>query len=109
MKTKITQLIEKLCAEKHAEKAHCDVSSSRVHMVTAPIPAELFHELEVISSEYNHDINCLAGDLLTLALEEAIEHIPREEKARLDDVRHEHELEDAKLHKDQCAFDAGGT
>jgi len=109
MESRITQLIEKLCAEKHAESAHCDVSSSRVHMVNAPISAELFYELETISSEYNRDINCLAGDFLTLALEEAIEHIPRKEKAHLDDARHEHELEDAKLHKDQRNYDAGGT
>jgi len=109
MESKITQLIEKLCAEKHAESAHCDVSSSRVHMVNTPISAELFHELETISSEYNRDINCLAGDFLTLALEEAIEHIPRKEKAHLDDARHEHELEEAALHSERRKFDAGGT
>ena len=109
MKSRITQLIEKLCKEKHAEAPHCDISSSKIHMVNTPIPVELFHELESISSEYNRDLNCLAADFLTLALEEAIEHIPREEKKHLDDVRHEHELEEAELHKKQCEFNAGGT
>jgi hypothetical protein len=109
MKSKITQLIEKLCAEKHADNAHCDVTSSSVHVVNVPIPTELFRELETISTEYKRDINCLAGDLLTLALEEAIEHIPSEEKKRLDEVGHEHELEEAKSREERSAFDAGGT
>ena len=109
MKNKIVQLIEKLCTEKHADNQHCDVSSSRVQLVNTPIPTELFHELETISSEYNRDLQCLAGDFLTLALEEAIEHIPKKEKMHLANVRHKHEHEEAELHKKRCEFNAGGT
>lgn len=109
MKSRIIQLIEKLCSEKHADCPSCDITSSRVRMVNTPIPVELFHELEAISSEYNRELNCLAGDFLTLALKEAIEHIPREEKNHLGDVRHIHELKEEELHKKQCEFDAGGT
>jgi len=109
MKSRITQLIEKLCAEKHADSTHCDISSSQIHLINTPIPIGLFHELEAISLEYNRDINCLAGDFLSLALEEAIEHIPRKEKIHLDEVRQERELKEAELHKKQCQFDAGGT
>ncbi|MEH6616995.1 MAG: hypothetical protein V7699_04085 [Porticoccus sp.] len=109
MKTKIAQLIEKLCAEKHSEIIHCDVSSSRVQMLNIPISIELFRMLKAISLEYNHDANCLAGDILTIALEEAIEHIPREEKTRLDEAIHEHEREDTIRTKKFREFDPGGT
>jgi len=109
MKTRITELIEKLCEEKHAESLHCDMTSSKVQLVKVPIPTELFHKLESISAEYSRDLNCLAADFLTLALEEAIEHIPREEKEHLDRVAHQHELEETELHNKQCEFDAGGT
>ncbi len=109
MKSRIIQLIEKLCKEKHSDSPHCDISSSRIQLINTPIPVELYRELESISSEYSRDLNCLAGDFLTLALEEAIEHIPRKEKQHLDEVRHEHELEEAEQHKKQCEFNAGGT
>jgi len=109
MKTKIPQLIEKLCDEKHAGSAHCDVASSQVRLVNIPIPIHLFHELETIASEYNRDLNCLAGDFLTLALEEAIEHIPMQEKAHLHNVMHSHEHVEAELQKQHCNYDAGGS
>ncbi len=109
MKSKITQLIEKLCADKHTGSTHCDVTSSSIKTVNTPIPTELFHELEAISSEYNRDIHCLAGDLLALALEEAIENIPREEKFHLEEVRRLHEIEEVELHNRQCQFNAGGS
>jgi len=48
MNTRVTQLIEKFCTEKHSDSVHCDVSSSRVLMVNIPISIELFHELEAI-------------------------------------------------------------
>jgi len=109
MKSRITQYMERLCSEKYAENAHCDVTSSRVQVINTPIPTELFHELETISSEYKRDINCLAGDFLTMALQEAIAHIPKDEKIYLDNVRYQHDREAANLHTKQCEFNAGGT
>ncbi len=109
MESKITQFVKQLLAEKQAETPHCDISSSQIHLINTPISTELFHELESISSEYHRDINCLAGDLLALALKEAIEHIPRKEKAHLDKVRHAHEVEEAEQLKEQSVYDAGGT
>ncbi len=108
MKTKITQLIEKLCEEKHAESVHCDIASSQVRLVEVPIPVHLFHELETISAEYNRDLNCLAGDFLKLALEEAIIHIPNQEKVHLDEVMNSREHEKVKSQKNHCNYDAGG-
>lgn len=109
MKNKITQYIETLYTEKHAKSAHCDLTSSNIKMVNVPIPTDLFNELEVISSEYGRDINCMAGDLLTFALEEAIEHIPMEEKKYLEDVKRNHEREIVDIHKRQAEFNVGGT
>jgi len=109
MKTKITQLIEKLCDEKHADSPHCDVVSSQVRLVDVPVPIHLFHELETIASEYNRDLNCLASDFLTLALEEAIEHIPKQEKVHLDGIMHSHKQNEAALQKEHCNYDAGGS
>jgi len=48
MNTRVTQLFEKFCTEKHSDSVHCDVSSSRIPMVNIPISIELFHELEAI-------------------------------------------------------------
>lgn len=109
MKTKITQLIEKLCDEKHADSAHCDIASSQVKLVNVPVPTHLFNELETIASEYNRDLNCLASDFLTLALEEAIEHIPKQEKVHLDAVMNSHLNAEAALQKQHCNYDAGGS
>ena len=109
MKNKIVQYIEKLYTEKLADSAHCDISSSRIQMVKTPIPTELFHELETMASEYQRDLQCLAGDLLTLALEEAMANIPKNEKDRLYLVRRQHEFEEAEHHKELCRFSAGGT
>jgi hypothetical protein len=109
MKNKIIQYIEKLYTTKHADSAHCDVSSSRIQMVKVPIPTELYHELETISSEYHRDLQCLAGDFLTFALEEAIASIPKQEKNRLYLVRKQREHEEAEHHKELCRFSAGGT
>jgi hypothetical protein len=109
MKSKIGQYIENLCSEKGADNLHCDITSSKIQMVNVPIPANLFQELEIISSEYKRDINCLAGDFLTLALEEVIEHIPSEEKTHLDEIKRARELKHTEMLKTQCVFDAGGT
>ncbi len=109
MKSKISQHIEKLYTEKHSDNAHCDISSSRIQMVKTPIPTELFHELETLASEYNRDLQCLAGDFLTLALEEALASIPRKEKEHLYLVRQQHEHDEAEHHKELCQFNAGGT
>ena len=109
METRITQLIEKLCAEKHADAQHCEMNSPNVHVVHTPIPVELYRQLETISSEYDRDVNCLAGDLLTLALEEAIEHIPSEENIRLGAIRHMQDVQAAESQRRRFEFDAGGT
>ena len=109
MKSKITQYIENLCAEKVAGSVHCDITSSKVQVVNAPIPANLYQELEIISLEYKRDLNCLAGDFLTLAIEEVIDHIPRDEKVHLDEVKRARQLKHTEMLKEQCVFDAGGT
>lgn len=109
MKSRITQLIDKICAEKNDDVIHCDVHSSRFHKVTTQIPVNLYRQLETIASEYHQDLERLAGDFLTLALEEAIEHLPKEEKTHLDMARRQHEREVFDQIKERCAFDAGGT
>jgi len=109
MKSKIAKHIEELYTHKHSDNAHCDLTSSRVSMVKTPIPTELFRQLETLASEYNRDLQCLAGDFLTLALEEAMAHIPKSEKDHLYLVRQKHEHDEAEQHKERCQFSAGGT
>lgn len=109
MKSKITQYIENLCSQKVADNVHCDITSSKIKLVSAPIPSNLYRELEIISSEYKRDLNCLAGDLLTLALEEVVEHIPTAEKTHLDEVKRARDSKRAETLREQCVFDAGGT
>ncbi len=109
MKTKMSQLIEKFSAERHSNNPHCDISSSQVQTINTPIPTLLFHELEAMASEYNRDVNCMAGEFLTLALHEALQNLPKKEQEHLDEVMHTHEFAEAKLQKEHCSYDAGGT
>lgn len=109
MKTPVTEYVEKLCKEKHAEASHCDISSSRIHMVNTPIPTELYNQLEVMAEEYKRDINCLAGDFLTMALEEAFAHIPKQEQDYLDESMHMHQKAHFSYQQGHCSFDAGGS
>jgi len=109
MKSRITQLIDKICAEQNDEIIRCDVHSSKFHKVTTQVPIELYRELEVIAAEYNRDLDQLAGEFLTLALEEAIEHIPKEARTHLQQAKHQREHAILEQIKERCAFDAGGT
>ncbi|ABV36568.1 hypothetical protein Ssed_1959 [Shewanella sediminis HAW-EB3] len=109
MKAKIQLLIEKLSAARDEGEPHCDISSSQIQSVTTPIPTTLYHGLEAIASEYNCDISCQAGDLLSIALEEAVEQIPVKQKDHMHELQHDHEAQEAQLHEDHCQFDAGGS
>lgn len=109
MKEKIQLFIEKLIAARDEGDPHCDISSSQVQSVTTPVPIGLYRELEAIASEYNCDINCLAGDLLSIALEEAVVLIPAKQKDHMREFQHDHEVEEAQVHAEDCQFDAGGS
>lgn len=55
MKNKIIQYIDKLATKKQADNPHCDLSSPRIHIVKAPIPAELYKELATMSAKQQND------------------------------------------------------
>jgi len=109
MENQISHLIKKLCEGKKAEEYGCDTTSSTVHIVNAPVPSELFHELEGMSAMFNRDVDCLAGELLAIALREAILSMSKGEHDHLDEVRDELDRVEAVRHADECKFDAGGS
>ncbi len=109
MNSEIVRLMDDLCDTGKAHEASCDLSSSSVQTVAAPVPTELYNELKTLATIYKRDTNCIAGDLLTIALKEALSGLPEAERKNLSEVRKQSELQDAMRHMEEQRFDAGGT
>ena len=109
MKTQITELVEKLRASGEDAGPHCDLSSSSVKSVKAPIPTELYDQLKTMGLIYQQDLNCIAGELLEVALKEALECLTDEELDQIETVRKAVAQEEAQRHMEEQRYDAGCT
>ena len=109
METQISQYVSQLLAVDGSKEYSCDMVSSSVHQVHAPIPRELFHELKALSAVYKRDSNCVAGDLLTIALKEALSDLPDDVKRHVDNARREYERDEVAQLMESVEYDAGGT
>lgn len=109
MKTQITELVEKLRASGEDSGPHCDLSSSSVKSVKAPIPTDLYNQLKTISLVYQQDLNCIAGKMLEVALKEALACFTEEELEQLETVRKAVEQEEAERRMEEQRYDAGCT
>jgi hypothetical protein len=87
----------------------CDTTSSSVRLVHAPIPVELYSDLLIMASEFKRDPNCLAGDLLPIAIYQAFDSLSGDEKARLKGLEVVDNNEQAIKHVEDCKYDWGGT
>jgi len=109
MSSQISTLVTKLRTGAPTPELNRDTESSVVHLVHIPVPTDLFHELKTMSAVYGVDSNSLAGELLTIALSEALESLPKDEQGRLKGVREAYEHEEHLRQDEELRYDAGGT
>lgn len=109
MSSLISEYMEQLCHEKDANTQSCDNRSSSVQVLNAPVPTELFDELQTLATVYNGDAHCIAGNLLSIALTEAFKSLPDDERAHLLNVRQAAEREAARKHMEDAKYDPGCT
>ena len=83
--------------------------SSAVHQISAPIPAELYKQLKAMAADYNYDANCVAGDLLSIALTQALACLSDEDAQHVVKVRNTYQQGEMQCHQEVTRFDAGGT
>jgi hypothetical protein len=107
MSDNIAGLISDLCDESQTHEKSCDVTSSSIRVVHVPVPADLHRDLQIISAEFKRDLNCLAGDLLTIAIREAFASLPKEEQSRLKGLEVTTAKQDSMQQMEACKYDAG--
>jgi hypothetical protein len=66
MNDPIIEYIKKLTNNNTPHEDSCDMISSSVHQISAPIPAELFKQLKAMSGEYKRDAECVLENCLLL-------------------------------------------
>lgn len=68
----LRDLLVRLEAGRGNDYSSCDVSSSSVHPVSAPVQRDLYLELQSLAMVFNRDVQCLAGDLLNAAIQDLL-------------------------------------
>ncbi len=109
MTNNITQLMNTLRSEATRSEVKHGSTSSLMHPVQVTIPTNLFKELKVMSSEYGIEYHDLAGELLTIALRDAVNVIPEDEHDRLREIRESFEKDQARQLMTKAQYNAGGT
>lgn len=109
MNTEIGKLMDQLCDQSTPHNPSCDLSSSSVQQVEAPIATDMYNDLQTLATIYNKDANCIGGELLTIALREAFSCLSKEQLDQLQDVRQQNERQNADKHMEEQRFDAGCT
>lgn len=109
MNTEIGKLMDQLCNQSSEHNPSCDLSSSSVQQVGAPIATDMYNDLQTLATIYNKDADCIAGELLTIALREAFTTLSQEQLDHLRDVRQQNERQNADKHMEEQRYDAGCT
>lgn len=109
MNSEIAQYANKLVSGKPGEAANCDMKSSCVHLVQAPISTELFDDLKAMAAMYGNDARCMAGDLLGLAIKEVFASLPEGKFEEIEASRQAYDKKRAQQHMDEQLFNAGGS
>jgi len=109
MESQISRYVGGLYADRHGHEYNCDLISSTVHQINAPISVALYADLHAMSRSFRRDINCLAGDLLSMAVKEAMESLPENERHMLEKIQIALEKKEIKQHLDEQQYDAGAT
>ena len=109
MNSEIQQLMSLLCSHDSLLHPACDLHSSSVKTLNAPVATDLFNDLQTLAEIYNRDANCIAGDLLTIAMKEAFSHLSQEQLNHLHSIRQTNERAEAVKHMEEQRFDHGCT
>ncbi|MEH6472480.1 MAG: hypothetical protein V7752_14625 [Halopseudomonas sp.] len=109
MNSQISDYVSQLLASDESQAYSCDTVSSSVHLVNAPIPEALFHDLKALAAIYKRDANCIAGDMLTIALNQALSQLPQQAAENLKSVREAYDKDEAAKLIESSQYDAGGT
>ena len=109
MNSEIAQYANKLVNGKPGDAANCDMKSSCVHLVQAPISTELFDDLKAMAAMYGNDARCMAGDLLGLAIKEVFASLPEGKFEEIEASRQAYDKKRAQQHMDEQLFNAGGS
>ncbi len=109
MSNEIAQYAEKLVTGKPGEAASCDMKSSCVHLVQAPISRELFDDLKAMAAMYGDDARCIAGDLLSMAIKEVFASLPEGKFEEIEASRQAYDKKAAQQHMQEQFFNAGGS
>jgi len=109
MENQLEHYVEQLCSTPIPEHYSCDINSSSVRSVKAPIPAALNRELQALGAVFGRDPMCLAGDLLGIAIQETVAHLPAHLRARLDETKSNAEQARQAALRDLDWCETGGT
>lgn len=109
MNGQISSYMDRLRHDKDVSAASCDSRSSSVQVLKAPVPTNLYDKLNTLALIYHGDAQCIAGDLLTIALNEAFACMTDDERHHLNEVRERVEREAARRHMEEARFDPGCT
>ena len=109
MESHIPPHIDKLYAEKQAGNFSCDMTSSSVQLINAPIPSKLFKELQAMASEVNKDASCLAGELLGIAIQEALDSLPENNLRQLESIMLASQQASVNKTMNDAIYDPGAT
>ena len=108
MNTEIAQYAHKLISG-NPGPANCDMNSSCVHLVQAPIARELFDDLKAVAAMHGRDTRCIAGDLLSLAIKDMFASMPTGKFEEIKATRKEYDKKAAQKHMEEQLFNAGGS
>lgn len=109
MNNEISQLMAKICANESDYPSSCDLTSSSVQQFKAAVATDLYDDLHTLAAMHGKDADCIAADLLTIALREAFASMTPEQIDMLKQTRQENELQSAQQHMEEQRFDAGCT
>ena len=109
MESHIPPHIDKLYAEKQTSNFSCDMISSSVQLVNAPVPSKLFKELQAMASEVNKDVGCLAGELLSIAIQEALDSLPEDHLHQLESIMLTSQQASVNKTMNDAVYDPGAT
>ncbi len=109
MQTQLEHFVDELCASPVPEAYSCDLNSSSIRAIKTPIPTALSRDLQALGAIFGRDPACLAGDLLSVAIQETIAHLPEHLRKRLADIKRQTDLArlDQEQHTPWC--ETGGT
>ncbi len=109
MSNEIAQYAVKLVADTSDKTASCDMKSSCVHLVQAPISTELFDDLKAMAAMHGRDARCIAGDILSLAIKEVFASLPAGKFEEIEASRKAYDRKRAQEHMDEAFYSAGGS